>query len=126
MILAACLVVTFDVGGFVGARADMVRAIRAADGCVVIDGDCLSSCTMFLALGDAVCVTDRARLFFHGPRGAFGEPLPPHLFDHWSGVMAQHYPGPIGPWFLAKGRFGESWVDAGELMRLGVAPCTWA
>jgi hypothetical protein len=59
---------------------------------------------MFLGARD-VCVAPDARLTFHGPRA------PAETFDHWSEVMARHYPGQLYDWFMGEARWGQYTVS---------------
>jgi hypothetical protein len=56
-----------DPGGEVSAYVRKYQAMRAAGEHIVIDGQCLSSCTLFTGIipRDHVCITDRAELGFH-------------------------------------------------------------
>lgn len=56
-----------DPGGEVSAYVRKYQALRAAGEHIVIDGSCLSACTLFtgIILRDHVCVTERAALGFH-------------------------------------------------------------
>ncbi len=59
--------ITNDPGGEITAYLQKFQAMRAAGERLVIDGPCLSACTLFTALipRDHVCVTPRAVLGFH-------------------------------------------------------------
>lgn len=120
--IACALLVAFHPGGLVADTAAMVRALSAADCAVVIDGDCASACTMLLAVPGA-CVMPDARLTFHGPAGQNGAPLPLAAFDHWSTVMARHYPPSIAAWFMVEGRWGEFTITGAEAIRAGAQGC---
>jgi hypothetical protein len=56
-----------DPGGAVSAYIGKYQAMRATGEHIVIDGPCLSSCTLFAGIipRNHVCVTDRAALGFH-------------------------------------------------------------
>jgi hypothetical protein len=56
-----------DPGGEVSAYVRKYQAMRAAGEHIVIDGPCLSSCTLLTGImpRDHVCVTERAALGFH-------------------------------------------------------------
>lgn len=55
-----------DRGGFLASYlADLERLEALGVRQLRIDTTCASSCTVFLRLGDRVCVTDRARIGFH-------------------------------------------------------------
>src|SRR5471032_1958172 len=57
-------------GGQVGPFLDLFERVRASGERVVIDGPCLSACTLVLSVVpyDRICVTRRAILGFHAAR----------------------------------------------------------
>jgi hypothetical protein len=57
-------------GGQVGPFLDLFEKVRASGERVVIDGPCLSACTLVLSVVPAgrICVTRRAVLGFHAAR----------------------------------------------------------
>src|SRR2546430_13932242 len=57
-------------GGQVGPFLDLFEQVRNSGERVVIDGPCLSACTLVLSLvpSDRICVTRRAILGFHAAR----------------------------------------------------------
>src|SRR5450432_630039 len=57
-------------GGQVGPFVDLFERVRASGERVVIDGPCLSACTLVLSVvpDDRICVTRRAILGFHAAR----------------------------------------------------------
>ena len=56
-----------DQGGQVGKYLQAFAKVRSTGERVIVDGDCLSACTMVLGLVPAnqICVTPRARFGFH-------------------------------------------------------------
>jgi hypothetical protein len=56
-----------DVGGQIGPYLETLVALRSSGEKVIIDGPCLSACTMILGVipRERICVTSRARLGFH-------------------------------------------------------------
>jgi hypothetical protein len=65
-----------DSGGRIQTYVDRFQRVRSTDEMVVIDGFCVSACTIVLASvsHDRICVTSRARFGFHaawdiGPHG---------------------------------------------------------
>jgi hypothetical protein len=56
-----------DPGGEVSSYVRKYQAMRAAGEHIVVDGPCLSACTLFTGIipRDHVCVTERAALGFH-------------------------------------------------------------
>src|ERR1700731_2655362 len=57
-------------GGQVGPFLDLFERVRASGERVVIDGPCLSACTLVLSIvpDERICVTRRAVLGFHAAR----------------------------------------------------------
>jgi len=85
-----------DIGGRIGHYVDTYSAMRNSGERVMIDGACLSACTLILGIvpRERICVTRRAELGFHaawmpGPRGkqvrspagtrALWDYYPPHV-----------------------------------------------
>ena len=91
-------------GGEVGPFLDLFARINASGERVVIDGPCLSACTLVLATVPAnrICVTRRAVLGFHGARSIdnrgrlYAEPEASEL------VLAS-YPSPVRRWIQRRG-----------------------
>src|SRR5215471_6291994 len=63
----ATMRITSDPGGQIGPYLQNLSSLRNSGERVVIDGPCLSACTMILGVipRDHLCVTPRARLGFH-------------------------------------------------------------
>ena len=121
------LVVRDDPGGSVEQQVAAVRDLQTNGTRVEIRGDfCMSACTMYLALTD-VCTTPRTIFGFHGPGSEiYGIGLPPAAFEHWSRVIARHYPEPIRSWYLNVARnrtIGFYSVRGRDLIEMGVAAC---
>lgn len=64
---ASALRITSDAGGQIGHYLENLAALRSTGERVIIDGPCLSACTMVLGVipRERICVTRRARLGFH-------------------------------------------------------------
>jgi hypothetical protein len=64
---SAAVRISSDFGGQIGHYLDRYTALRNSGERVVIDGLCLSACTLVLGVvpRDRICVTSRARLGFH-------------------------------------------------------------
>ena len=64
---AATVRIANDAGGQIGPYLDRLVALRNSGERVVIDGPCLSACTMVLGVipRGRICMTRRARLGFH-------------------------------------------------------------
>src|ERR1700716_3520127 len=56
-----------DPGGQIGPYLENLAVLRSSGERVIIDGPCLSACTMVLGVipKDRICVTPKARLGFH-------------------------------------------------------------
>src|SRR5580693_4960334 len=91
-------------GGKVGDFLDLFEEVRASGERVVIDGPCLSACTLVLSIvpNERICVTRRAVLGFHAARSidrrgrTYAEP-------EASELVLQTYPAPVRDWI---GRHG--------------------
>jgi hypothetical protein len=64
---SAAVRIAGDVGGQIGPYLETLVALRSSGEKVIIDGPCLSACTMILGVipRERICVTSRARLGFH-------------------------------------------------------------
>ena len=91
-------------GGQVGAFLDLFEAVRDSGERVVIDGPCLSACTLVLSIvpRERICVTRRAILGFHAARSVdrrgrfYAEPQA-------SEVVLEAYPAPVRDWISRRG-----------------------
>lgn len=91
-------------GGEVGPFLDLFEKVRESGERVVIDGPCLSACTLVLSIvpGERICVTRRAVLGFHAARSVdrrgrfYAEPQA-------SEVVLQAYPSPVRDWISRRG-----------------------
>src|ERR1700727_1960890 len=86
-------------GGEVGPFLDMFQQLRESGDRVVIDGPCLSACTLVLSVvpNNRICVTRRAILGFHAARSidrrgrTYAEPEP-------SDLVLETYPAAVRNW----------------------------
>ena len=64
---SATMRIAEDRGGQIGQYLQAFASVRSSGESVVIDGNCLSACTLVLGLvpRDRICATERARLGFH-------------------------------------------------------------
>jgi hypothetical protein len=91
-------------GGQVGPFLDMFEEMRNSGERVVIDGPCLSACTLVLSTvpNDRICVTRRAILGFHAARSIdrrgrlYAEP-------EASEAVLEAYPVPVRSWIRRRG-----------------------
>jgi hypothetical protein len=91
-------------GGEVGSFLDLFEGVRNSGERVVIDGPCLSACTLVLSIvpRSRICVTHRAVLGFHAARSIdqrgriYAEP-------EASEVVLEAYPPPVRHWIERHG-----------------------
>ena len=91
-------------GGQVGPFLDCSSEVRASGERVVIDGPCLSACTLVLSMvpNDRICVTRRAVLGFHAARSIdrrgrmYAEP-------EASELVLEAYPAAVRGWIRRRG-----------------------
>jgi len=91
-------------GGQVGPFLDLFDKVRESGERVVIDGPCLSACTLVLMTvpGERICVTRRAVLGFHAARSidrrgrVYAEP-------EASKAVHEAYPAPVRNWISRRG-----------------------
>jgi hypothetical protein len=91
-------------GGQVGPFLDLFERVRASGERVVIDGPCLSACTLVLSMvpSDRICVTRRAILGFHAARSIdqrgklYAEP-------EASELVLEAYPSAVRGWIRRRG-----------------------
>src|SRR5262247_1573193 len=76
---SATVRIVSDYGGQIGPYLEQFAALRHSGERVIIDGPCLSACTMILGVipRNRICVTPRARLGFHAAwhPGGNGRPV---------------------------------------------------
>ena len=101
---SAMLVITADIGGRIGKYVETYQSARQSGDLVVIDGVCLSACTLVLGIvpTDRICITKRATLGFHaawlpGPKGR------PVRSAAGTQALWDYYPAPIRRWIEARG-----------------------
>ncbi|NEX45220.1 hypothetical protein [Pseudotabrizicola algicola] len=115
-----------DPGGSLVDRLTALASLRQTGHRVEIVGWCASACTLYLGLPGA-CVRPSARLGFHGPQSQFyGVSLPPDDFEHWSRVMADHYPPQLRAWFMRDARnttMGVVQITGAQAIQLGARQC---
>jgi hypothetical protein len=91
-------------GGQVGPFLDLFEQVNKSGERVVIDGPCLSACTLVLSMvpSERICVTRRAVLGFHAARSmdrrgrTYAEP-------EASRLVLDAYPGPVRSWIVSRG-----------------------
>ena len=91
-------------GGQVGPFLDLFERVRDSGERVVIDGPCLSACTLVLSMvpSSRICMTRRAVLGFHAARSMdrrgrmYAEPAA-------SALVLQAYPAGVRDWIIRRG-----------------------
>jgi hypothetical protein len=91
-------------GGQIGPFLNLFEQVRSSGERVVIDGPCLSACTLVLSMvpPDRICVTRRAILGFHAARSIdrrgrlYAEP-------EASELVLEAYPAPVRGWIRRRG-----------------------
>ena len=91
-------------GGVVGSYLDFFSRVRKSGERVIIDGPCLSACTLLLMTipEERICVTRRAVLGFHAARSMdsrgrmYAEP-------EASREVEAAYPAPVREWIARRG-----------------------
>jgi hypothetical protein len=93
-----------DGGGQIGSYLQKFEQVRASGERVVIDGSCLSACTLALAVipRDRICVTPNAVLGFHA---AWTTDRYGHTVASPDGtrLLMASYPAPIKSWIARRG-----------------------
>lgn len=108
----ADLVIKSSPGGWVKDYLVTFEAVRQSGDRVVIDGPCLSACTLVLSMVPAsrICVTKRAVLGFHAPR----------IIDRRSGksarapeatrIVTDSYPAGVRAWIKKRGGLSQKLI----------------
>jgi hypothetical protein len=115
-----------DGGGRIGDYLDLFQRVRASGERVVIDGPCLSACTLVLSIvpKNRICVTQRAVLGFHAAysKNWMGEEQTEH--EATQAVM-KFYPGPVRNWIRKRGGLNERTVlmRSSEIAAMGYRRC---
>ena len=118
------MVIKNDGGGRLKAYQETLAEVTQTGRRVEIRGRCFSSCTILLGAPN-VCVSEQAKLGFHGPR-YLNSQIPQERFDHWSEVMASHYPGPVANWYMTDARYridGVKVLRGWNLQQMGIPAC---
>ena len=101
---SATMRISDDVGGRIGAYVDQYSQVRNTGERVVIDGVCLSACTLVLGIvpRNRICVTRRATLGFHAAwmPGPNGKPVPSAVGTQ---ALWDMYPSHVRQWINSRG-----------------------
>ena len=101
---SAAVRIVSDAGGQIGPYLESLAQLRSSGQNVIIDGPCLSACTLVLGVipRDRICVTSRARLGFHAAwhPGDNGQPTPSRGGTQ---LLMEVYPQQVRRWLARKG-----------------------
>jgi hypothetical protein len=101
---SATMRISDDIGGRIGAYVDQYSQVRNSGERVVIDGACLSACTLVLGIvpRNRICVTRRATLGFHAAwmPGPNGKPVPSAVGTQ---ALWDMYPSHVRQWINSRG-----------------------
>jgi hypothetical protein len=101
---SAAVRIKADPGGQIGPYLENLVALRGSGEKVIIDGPCLSACTMVLGVipRDRICVTSRARLGFHAAwhPGGNGQPVTSREATR---LLMEIYPEQVRSWIKERG-----------------------
>jgi hypothetical protein len=95
-------------GGEVGSYLRLFAMVRQSGERVIIDGPCLSACTLVLSAvpEDRICITRRALLGFHAAR-RLDDGGQVYAAPHETRLLAATYPAPIRSWIERNGGLTE-------------------
>ncbi len=108
---SALMRISDDAGGRIGSYVETYSQVRSSGEMVMIDGTCLSACTMILGLvpRDRICITRRATLGFHaawlpGPEGR------PIYSAAGTQVLWEVYPQHVRRWINSRGGLSSKMI----------------
>lgn len=101
---SAAVRISGDAGGQIGPYLESLVALRSSGERVIIDGPCLSACTMVLGVipRERICVTSRARLGFHAAWHP-GDNGRPTMSRGGTQLLMDVYPQPVRRWIARRG-----------------------
>ena len=108
-------------GGEVGSFLRLFEVLRESGERIVIDGPCLSACTLVLSEipRERICVTRRAVLGFHGARLVDREGNEYRVPRSLNAAVTDIYPKPVQHWIARRGGLTRKMITlrAPELYR---------
>src|SRR5712672_4357487 len=101
---SAAVRIKADPGGQIGPYLENLVALRNSGERVIIDGPCLSACTMVLGVipRERICMTGRARLGFHAAWHPAGNGQQVASYGGTQ-LLMQVYPHKVRSWLSRKG-----------------------
>jgi len=108
---SATVRIVSDYGGQIGPYLEQFAALRHSGERVIIDGPCLSACTMILGVipRDRICVTPRARLGFHAAWNP-GDNGTPIRSNGGTQLLMEIYPQQVRQWIARRGGLKQHMV----------------
>ena len=108
---SAAVRIVSDYGGQIGPYLEQFAALRHSGEQVIIDGPCLSACTMVLGVipRDRICVTPRARLGFHAAWNP-GDGGAPVRSNGGTQLLMEIYPQHVRQWIARRGGLKQHMV----------------
>jgi hypothetical protein len=108
---SAAVRIVSDYGGQIGPYLEQFAALRHSGERVIIDGPCLSACTMILGVipRDRICVTPRARLGFHAAWNP-GDDGAPIRSNGGTQLLMEIYPQHVRQWIARRGGLKQHMV----------------
>ena len=122
---SATVRISSDAGGQIGPYLENLAALRSSGERVVIDGPCLSACTLILGVipHDRICATSKARLGFHAAwhPDSNGQPVPSRGGTQ---LLMNVYPQQVRNWIARRGGLTTrmKYLSGRELYAM-VRPC---
>jgi hypothetical protein len=125
---SATMRIAEDRGGQIGHYLQAFAMLRSTGENVVIDGNCLSACTLVLGMipHNHLCATDRARFGFHAAwmPGRDGEPVTSPMGTR---ALWNIYPPSVRRWIVNHGGLSRHMIflqgrDLGGIVRSCAAP----
>lgn len=108
---SATMLISEDRGGQIGHYMRTFAQVRSTGEQVVIDGNCLSACTLVLGLvpRERVCATRRARLGFHAAwmPDAYGRPITSPMGTQ---ALWELYPARVRSWINRNGGLSRKMI----------------
>jgi hypothetical protein len=108
---SADMVISEDRGGQIGQYVHAYTALASAGEHVIIDGPCLSACTLMLGIvsRERICATSRAQLGFHAAwlHDAFGHPITSLMGTQF---LLSIYPPDVRSWISRHGGLSRTWI----------------
>lgn len=108
----ADLVIKSSPGGWVEDYLTVFSRVRQSGEKVIIDGPCLSACTLVLSTipSNRICVTRRAVLGFHAPRLVDRETGRSSRAPEATRIVVDSYPAKVRAWIKKRGGLSQKLI----------------